>query len=49
VHKSGLIQRAPFFSLMASTGHSDSQAPQFVQASVILYAMYDLPNDIEAW
>lgn len=39
VHLSGSIQRIPFFSLIASTGHSGSHAPQFTQASVILYAM----------
>jgi hypothetical protein len=39
MHLSGSIQRASFFSLMAVTGHSPSQAPQFTQASVILYAI----------
>jgi hypothetical protein len=39
MHLSGSIQRASFFSLMAVTGHSPSQAPQLMQASVILYAM----------
>jgi hypothetical protein len=36
---SGLIQRASFFSLIAVTGHSLSQAPQLTQASVTLYAI----------
>jgi hypothetical protein len=36
VHLSGSIQRIPFFSEMASTGHSGSQAPQLTQASLIL-------------
>jgi hypothetical protein len=36
VHLSGSIQRRPFFSEIASTGHSGSQAPQFTQASVTL-------------
>ena len=36
VHKSGSIQRRPFFSLIASTGHSESQAAQLTQASVTL-------------
>jgi hypothetical protein len=36
VHLAGSIQRNPFFSLIASTGHSESQAAQFTQASVTL-------------
>jgi hypothetical protein len=36
MHLAGSIQRAPFFSLMAWTGHSGSQAPQFTHASVTL-------------
>jgi len=36
MHLEESIQRAPFFSLIASTGHSGSQAPQFTQASVTL-------------
>jgi len=36
VHLSGSIQRRPFFSLIASTGHSESQAAQLTQASVTL-------------
>jgi len=39
VHLSGSIQRRLFFSLIAWTGHSDSQAPQFTHASVTLYAI----------
>jgi hypothetical protein len=39
MHTEGSIQRASFFSLMALTGHSPSQAPQLTQASVTLYAM----------
>jgi hypothetical protein len=36
MHFAGSIQRAPFFSLMAWTGHSGSQAPQLTHASVTL-------------
>jgi hypothetical protein len=35
-HFSASIQRFPSFSEIASTGHSLSQEPQFVQASLIL-------------
>ncbi len=42
VHLAGSIQRRLFFSLMAWTGHSDSQAPQLTQASVTLYATVNL-------
>ena len=41
IHAPASIARAPSFSEIAETGHSDSQAPQFTQASVILYAMMD--------
>jgi hypothetical protein len=34
--RAGSIQRASFFSEMAPLGHSLSQAPQLMQASVIL-------------
>jgi hypothetical protein len=39
---SGSIHRALSFSLIALTGHSLSQVPQFVHASVTLYAICDL-------
>jgi len=39
---SGSIQRALSFSLIALTGHSLSQEPQLVHASVTLYAMLNL-------
>ena len=42
MHLSGSMTRASFFSLIADTGHSPSQAPQLTQASVILYAMAGL-------
>jgi hypothetical protein len=43
VHFSGSIQRVLSFSEIASTGHSLSQAPQFAHASLILYAILNLP------
>jgi hypothetical protein len=38
-HFAASIARFPPDSEIASTGHSLSQLPQFVQASLILYAM----------
>ena len=39
VHLEASIARASPFSLMASTGHSGSQTPQFTQSELIVYAI----------
>jgi len=43
IHASASITNLPSPSVIASTGHSEAQAPQLMQSSLIIYAIRKTP------